>query len=165
MKRNVISLEELRKVLRYDQHTGLFWWIVKRNGVIPGKPAGVRAKYVRIKINGKSYSASCMAWLWMTGVWPEHEVDHSDLDKHNNKWSNLRAATRSQNTQNTAKRKTVKTSKYKGVWWHKWSGKWESKIQVGGKQVGLGRFDSELNAYLAYVAAATRLRGEFARVA
>jgi hypothetical protein len=75
MNRNIISLEELKKVLRYDPLTGLFWWIVKRNGVIEGKPAGVLGKYVRVKINGKSYSASCMAWLWMTGTWPEREVD------------------------------------------------------------------------------------------
>jgi hypothetical protein len=165
VKRNVISLDELKAVLRYDPDTGLFWWIVKRNGTLPNKPAGHPSKYVRIKIGGKSYSASCMAWLWMTGAWPECEVDHKDLNKHNNRWDNLRAATRAQNIQNTAKRNIRKTSKYKGVWWHKWSGKWESKISVEGKQIGLGRFDSEREAYMAYVNAAKRLRGEFARVA
>jgi hypothetical protein len=165
LKRNQISLRKLKTVLRYDPSTGFFTWVVKRNGVVEGKPAGCASKYVRIKIDGVSYSASCMAWLWMTGKWPASEVDHKDLNKHNNAWNNLRAASRAQNTHNTPKIKTKKTSSYKGVSWHKWSEKWEAKICVGGRQKGLGRFDSELHAYQAYVEAAIALRGEFARVA
>lgn len=162
MKRNVISLEELKKVLRYDPLTGLFRWIVKRNGVIEGKPAGVLGKYVRIKINGKSYSASCMAWLWMTGEWPEHEVDHRDLNKHNNRWDNLRAATRSQNTTNIPHRKTS-SSRYKGVCWNAYSGKWEVRVTINGKQKFKGRFLHEEEAAAVYAIEAKKAYGEFAR--
>ena len=162
VRRNRISLNEVSKLLRYDPITGLFYWITKRNGTTTKNSAGHAGKYIRIKIAGKMYSASCLAWLFMTGVWPEHEVDHADLDKHNNRWNNLRAATRQQNTRNVPKREG-KSSSYKGVWWHAWSGKWESKICYGGRQNSLGRFDTEEEAYAAYCAAAKKHHGEFAR--
>jgi len=163
MKRNVIALVRLKEVLRYDPDTGLFWWIIKRNGTITGKPAGVLGKYVRIKIDGKSYSASCMAWLWMTGEWPTQEVDHKDLNKHNNKWENLRAATRSQNTTNIPRRKSG-SNKYKGVTRHKHSGKWSVCITIDGKQRTLGRFHDQEKAAAAYAEAAKKHYGEFARL-
>lgn len=163
MKCNVISLEEASALLRYNPRTGLFFWKVKRNGTKAGKSAGCPSKYVRIKINGKSYSASCLAWLFMTGTWPENEVDHRDTNKHNNRWKNLRPATRAQNMQNCRKQLRAKSSRFKGVYWKKDAGRWEAIIGIAGKQRYLGRFDREEDAHTAYVTAAKKVFGEFAR--
>ena len=43
--------------------------------------------------------------------------------------------------------------------------KWQAKIEVAGKQIHLGRFESREAAHKAYMAAARRHFGEFARAA
>lgn len=165
MRRNVIALEAAQELLRYEPSTGLFFWTARRSGVTQGMVAGVRGKYVRIKINGKSYSASCLAWLFMTGTWPKHEVDHQDTDKHNNRWSNFRPASRAQNMQNSPKQSRPKSSRFKGVYWKKDAARWEAVIGIAGRQRYLGRFEREEDAHAAYVAAAKKHFGSFARAA
>lgn len=53
--------------------------------------------YVHVQVGDHSYYAHCIIWCWMKGEWPTFEVDHEDLNRGNNKWLNLRAATSSQN--------------------------------------------------------------------
>jgi hypothetical protein len=55
--------------------------------------------YRRIKINGVTYGISRLAFMYMEGRWPE-EADHRNRVRDDNKWDNLREATRSQNTAN-----------------------------------------------------------------
>ena len=89
------------------------------------------------------------------------EVDHINGDSLDNRRSNLRSATRSQNAANRAKAGGM-TSQYKGVSWDKANQKWRSTIMVDYKQVSLGRFESEHDAALAYNIKAFELYGEFA---
>jgi len=87
------------------------------------------------------------------------ETDHIDGNGLNNKRSNLRHATGSQNNQNR-KKITCGTSKYKGVSFHTGSKKWRAQIN----EKHIGSFRSELECAKAYDKAALKLFGEYARL-
>jgi hypothetical protein len=90
----------------------------------------------------------------------ERIVDHVDGDGWNNRKSNLRIATPSQNMANS-KRPRDNTSGVKGVWQLP-NDKWSAKICVNYKQIHLGVFDTRDAAAAAYIKAARRYYGEFA---
>jgi hypothetical protein len=90
-------------------------------------------------------------------------IDHINDDGLDNRRSNLRIATYSQNAQNQRKR-VNNTSGYIGVSWDKAQRKWRSQIKINQKQKKLGRFDNIHEAYEAYRQAAKEHFGEFARL-
>lgn len=93
-----------------------------------------------------------------------HEyVDHIDLNKLNNRRSNLRLATIITNGQNRPIRDDNKSG-YKGVAWHRGGNKWQAYININKKRVHLGLYDNIEDAYKAYCNAATEHFGEFARL-
>ncbi len=94
----------------------------------------------------------------------EMEVDHRDGDGLNNCRSNLRMATRTQNSCNV-KRRASNSSGYKGACWDKRRSAWVAHIRVNGVQTHLGRFDTAEAAHQAYVDASARMHGEFGRTA
>lgn len=162
-----LSAERLREVLSYDPLTGEFRWLVSTaRRIRVGDIAGFEIDRGRrgIKVDGSQYQAHRLAFLHMTGNFPDIEVDHIDTDPSNNRWANLREATRSENNANT-RRNRRNTSGYKGVSWHKRDRKWCAQIHVSGRDIHLGQFSSPEEAHAAYVAAATKHFGEFARAA
>ena len=88
------------------------------------------------------------------------DVDHINHNTLDNRRSNLRIVTRSQNQMNSSSRKNS-TSKYKGVFWHKRDCKWVSQIRMNGKLKSLGYFNKETDAAFAYNVKAKELFGEF----
>ncbi len=90
-------------------------------------------------------------------------VDHINGDGLDNRRSNLRPATPSQNLQNT-RRPVSNSSGYKGVGFHKASGRWRAYIGIQGRQTSLGYHESPEAAARAYDAAAIEHFGEFARL-
>ena len=93
---------------------------------------------------------------------PDHlVVDHIDHNGLNNRNSNLRNATFTQNCQNQ-RRLSHKTSKYKGVHWNKRQKKWAAQIHCNNKKYHLGYFTNETEAALTYDKAARKFHGEFA---
>lgn len=89
------------------------------------------------------------------------EIDHKNRDPLDNRRSNLREATRSENCANRGINSN-NTSGFKGVDFHKSSGKWRARICVNRKSIDLGLFDKPHDAHEAYVHAANRYFGEFA---
>lgn len=88
-------------------------------------------------------------------------VDHINGNRLDNRRVNLRYATRQQNAWN-ARAKSEKASRFKGVRLSKSKLRWRACIGVDGKQVGLGSYQSEVDAARAYDAAARKYCGEFA---
>lgn len=173
-----LTAEYLRSILDYNRESGVFTW--KRrpielfedkricfswNSRFYGKVAGSPNSYgyVLIRINRHSYKAHRLAWLYETGEWPVGRIDHENLKKDDNRLSNLRLASQSQNMANINKH-TDNKSGFKGVSWNKRSKKWEARISVKSKLKNLGLFSDPSLAYAAYCSAAEKHFGEFARV-
>lgn len=110
-----LTQTKLKEVLHYAPDTGVFTWVRTRGSVSAGDIAGSYSEgRPIIVLFRKHHRASRLAWLYMTGVWPEHEVDHEDTNPANNRWGNLRSATSSQNKWNQGIRIDNQTG-YKGV--------------------------------------------------
>lgn len=166
--RRAFTKEELLEHIRYDPETGALSWNRPSQS-----PKGIRAAgasagtwkdgYVSVILFGRAYRAHHLAWLIMTGGWPPVgcDIDHIDRDRSNNKWSNLRIATRSQNIINSSVRKDNSCG-HTGVHYRKDNGKWAARISFNGKINLLGQFDTFEEAVAARVAAERRLYGEFA---
>jgi hypothetical protein len=100
-------------------------------------------------------------WLMVYGLWPKGDIDHKNRCKTDNRLTNLREATRSENTANSTARRGSKSG-VKGV--HERSnGRWRATIMKDYKRFNLGTFSSKKEASSSYDAAARRLFGEFAR--
>jgi hypothetical protein len=89
-------------------------------------------------------------------------VDHRNTDSLDNRRSNLRLATPSQNSCNSRRDKSNTYSRYRGVSFSKRKGKWFATIRVNGRKIWLGYFDDELSAARAYDRAARMYHKEFA---
>jgi len=160
-----LTAKRLREVLRYNRRTGVFTWTTNlRRGQKGKRAGGMRAGRRGIGIDGRRYLASRLAWLYVKGSWPTHEIDHKNLDKSDDRFSNLRPATHAQNLRNVGRLRN-NSSGIKGVTWDKSRRKWSASITVDGRQYNLGRFASLKAARAKRRSAATELHGEFGRAA
>lgn len=162
---SVLTAAKLRKVLKYDMETGIFSWDINAaRNARAGSTAGchLTSGYIQITVNGSKYRAHILAFLYVTGKWPKDEIDHIDRNPKNNRWENLREATRSENAANSIM-KSNNTSGFKGVSWSKSDKKWVGAIRVRGKHFYLGSFDTPEEAHEAYKMAAKEGFGDFAR--
>jgi hypothetical protein len=91
-------------------------------------------------------------------------VDHINQNGLDNRRANLRIVTKSQNNANARKRSGRRTSKYKGVDLNRKAGLWRAQIAVDCRHRCIGHFTSEIEAALAYDAAARQAFGEHAAV-
>lgn len=87
--------------------------------------------------------------------------DHANGNGLDNRRSNLRKATASQQQYNR-RLQSNSTSGYKGVSWHKNLGCWRTRIHVDRKEIHIGIFDDIKDAARAYNEAAIKYHGEFA---
>lgn len=165
-KTNKLTHERLIEVLDYEPKTGVFAWRhnVGRFGRIPaGSQAGAlnHEGYRYITIDGAIYRASRLAFFFMKGEWPKHQVDHKNRDTGDDSWENLREATPSQNKRNSGIYKN-NTTGYKCVTFDKDRGKYTVRLKIDGVYKRLGRFDTAEEAYAAYLSRINDLHGEFA---
>ncbi len=160
----MFTLNYLRSILIYDPDTGEFINRVRRgpNGGEPGTIASYPDKdgYTIIQIKGKKYKAHRLAYMYMTGEWPEDEIDHWDGVPWNNVWSNLRDATRSDNCANADR--ALGESGFRGVKFDSSTRTWRARIGYGYQRQYVGAYSTAEEASIAYLAAAETVHGEFA---
>lgn len=116
---------------------------------------------VRLVQDGLKRRLICMHRLIMNAP-PHMLVDHINADSLDNRRSNLRLATNTENTRNQ-RRSIRNTSGLKGVSWHKNNRKWGASIKVNGRKKYLGSFDRPEDAHRAYREAAALYHGDYAR--
>jgi len=130
----MISLSRLKELLHYDPDTGLFTWLVSGNKRVLGGLAGTTSSdgYIVIGIDYEKFMAHKLAYFYMTGQW-HAEIDHKNLLRHDNRFDNLRPATRQQNMFNKKVRRDSKTG-VKGVSWDKQRNMWLACVRLKGKR-------------------------------
>lgn len=157
-----LNIDYLRRCIGYSPETGEFTWLEPRGRLRAGDRAGTwnDSGYLCIRIDGRPYRAQRIAWALMNGVWPEGQIDHKNGNTRDNRFGNLRDATRRQNLLN---RRGRSPTGLKGVCRGR-KGRYRAVIRLDGKQTYLGEFDTPVQAHAAYVDAAIKLHGEFARL-
>lgn len=119
---------------------------------------------LQIQIMGKLWLAQRIAVVHSGISVPiELDIDHINRDKLDNRLSNLRLATPSQNAANCDKVKGA-TSKFMGVSWNTAAKKWHAAIRVDFKPKHLGSFSCQYLAATAYNVAAIKYFGKFANL-
>lgn len=165
---HLLTQSRLIELLSYDPETGIFRWIVSRSSrALAEDVAGSLSKegYIRITIDSHRFMAHSLAWLYMTGEYIARGIDHQDTIRSNNKWDNLRKATRSQNNMNS----NVRSDNITGIKGCRFKAsraspkKYYATITLEGKQKYLGYFLTAQEAADAYRDAAIKHFGEFAR--
>jgi hypothetical protein len=150
---------------RIDADLMQYNWSVNKGGCVVRYIKKENGKYDAILI-GREILERILGRELLSGH--KEEVDHKDLNKLNNKRSNLRLASRSQNSVN--KKKVGETwrgkcsSQYKGVSWHTKRQVWQAKMQINGKAVWLGYYNDEIAAARAYDKEMLKHFGEFAQL-
>lgn len=156
----ILTQEMVRSVLRYEPETGALYWLRRTTSLFPPslhspqsraqrwnkKYAGKLAftskdegGYLHGAIFGEKLKAHRVIWLYMTGHIPG-EIDHINGNRADNRWENLRAATRIDNARNQKLRKDNKTGA-PGIS-RTAAGTYVVTIGVGGSILNLGTFHS-----------------------
>ncbi len=171
---------KLHQWLKYDDQTGdLIWlprvredfksqgayraFISRCEGKIAGCPSSKSsggAQFISVKLLGKPTLAHRIIWEMHNGPIPvDMLIDHIDGNPWNNRLSNLRLATQSQNLRN---RGTIRANRYglKGVSMTP-TNKYAAYIKVNYKKLHLGTFDTKGVAALVYAKASLRLHGKY----
>jgi hypothetical protein len=182
MRANEITSVLVRSLLDYNQETGTLIWKVRTPDHFSGKrPAAACAAWnarfanriagrpgtsghLKITLLGRPHLTHRLIYLMMTGRWPDHQVDHINLNPQDNRWCNLRPATPSQNIANSGISRRNRSGA-KGVRCVKRKSgiRWRADIIKNGTTISLGVFATRDEARFAYAQAASHHFGSFAR--
>ena len=158
---NELNAEYLRSVLHYEPETGIFTWKVStsrrvKTGDVAGSQDG--RGYLCIKVCSRLHRAHRLAWLYTYGVWPKDQIDHINRIGTDNRISNLREATHTQNARNMSKASN-NTSGHPGVHWRSDRAKWWALIESDGQKHYLGCYNTIEEAVAARKAGELRYWG------
>jgi hypothetical protein len=167
MNTSIPSPTELHDLFTYNPETGTLTWkktLSKRRsaGMVAGCSSSSEKGRISVGINGKIIRAHRIIWAMQTGEWPTNQIDHVNENPSDNRWSNLREASKSQNMRNITRIRS-NTSGHKGVGLFKRTGKWRAYIKINRKNIHLGYFNDKDSALCAYINAAHKYHEEFAR--
>jgi hypothetical protein len=144
-----LTQNELKKYLSYDKNTsilirliGQIRWINKEAGWINDQG------YRLINVKKSKYRAHRLAFLYVEGYLPEHEVDHINKIRDDNRWCNLRHTTHKCNLRNTKVQIDNKTG-VTGVYLPKNGNLWIAAITVDSKRIHIGCFNKFSDAVMA----------------
>lgn len=167
--------ETVKKLIDYNPESGVFLW--KRRGVWVVE-RGWQSDLARRKFNAKYVGAPCLtsldkdgylrghimgehpkggifrahrvAYAVMVGEWPTETVDHVNRIRADNRWENLREASRAEQQRNRGVQAN-NTSGFSGVHYNKRNARWVARIRRGGKDIFLGSFPNKRSAIAARV--------------
>lgn len=151
----MVTQERLKQLLNYNAKTGDFYWLESRGTVKAGTKAGSLDRtsgYHRIRIDKRNYFSHRIAWIYSYGDIPsDMEIDHKDRNKLNNRLSNLRVVTASDNQKNVGLNKN-NTSGLSGISFYRNS---RYRVTIGSNGVShyLGTFLDYFEAVCARKAA------------
>lgn len=153
------SVERVRELLSYNPETGSLTWAVRRCGTRCGSEAGTEFKgYRRVKIDARLVLAHRIAWAIHYGRWPAEQIDHINQNRADNRISNLREASHSNNMVNRAYPKGA--SGVTGVSKHRLG--WQAVIRINKRTVYLGIFKTIEDAAAVRAASELTEYGQFA---
>lgn len=123
------SQKELLEVFDYNPFTGILTWRVSTGPrAVVGEEAGyVDVNYRKVEVFGQRYLVHRIIWCMVHGVWPDFFIDHENLNKYDNRLSNLRPASRGENNHNRGLL-VNNTSGVKGVSWHRQKQQWYARV-------------------------------------
>ena len=153
---NTITQERLKELVSYDPETGVFMRKVRTsNRVNMEKPVGTvdRYGYLWCSLDGKAFRLHRLAMIYVHGTVHNGDVDHINMDRKDNRISNLREVSRSVNMQNKEAASSNNRTGYIGVCFDSRRNKYSAQIRINGKNTHLGMFDSPDVAHAAYVKA------------
>lgn len=165
-KEEMLPFDEANRIFRYDPENGkLFWRVARWRRIKPGDEAATVATTTGYKIVniGATYLQHRLVWLLYHGEWPKGLVDHINLDKLDNRISNLRTVNYSQSNANRRGSSRKKVGSLKGASFLQSKKVWRSCIKIDGKVKNLGNYRTELEAHLVFCAAVKLRHGSFAR--
>jgi hypothetical protein len=111
------------------------------------------------KVRQRQLCVHYVAWYLMTGQYPVNDIDHINQNRADNRWTNLRAASRSENMRNLRVRPVSKTG-YIGV--SPFGKKFLAQITVNYQNIYLGVFSTLEEAVAVRREAELKYFGEFA---
>ena len=171
--REKLSYIYLRESLRYEDNGDLIWlnrpvhhFADERaqkivNTRMAGTVAGTKEdSHIQVNIGGHRHPSHVLIWFYAYGEWPECPIDHINNNPTDNRLCNLRLATTQQNGYNS-KRRSDNNTGYKGV--KKRRNRFVARIYVNGHRIWLGTYDTPLEAHEAYMKAAKKYFGQYAR--
>lgn len=140
--------ENLKRLVHYNPDTG----VMRRIGRVSWTGDNVypcdfvpKSKtafgYLQIQIFGRPHVVHRLAFLYMTGKFPEQDVDHINGDRADNRWMNLREVSRLENHRNKGILKSNGTGVV-GVSKRSDTGSYAAYITVKNERKYLGSFKS-----------------------
>ena len=141
--KNYITQEQLKEFVSYDPLTGTFIRLKgKGKGLVAGSLNRTKG-YIYLRVDGHRYMAHRLAWLYVYGAHPEDVIDHKNGIKDDNKISNLRVVTKSENQRNRVINKN-NSSGILGVYKNK--NRWVAQITLDGVTKSLGSYTTRNEA-------------------
>lgn len=168
------SIPALHRALDVDYQTGRLTWKRRGTSEFSGSTEEKRAVncarwnerysgkeafntqhndgYLVGKFHGGTFRTHRIIWAMKHNRWPVDQLDHINGKRSDNKISNLREVSNSENCQNQKKRITNKSG-YTGVYFNQYANAWDATIHRDNRRIRLGTYRKKEDAIKARQAA------------
>lgn len=146
-----ISAQRLRELFLYEDDSGILRHRTNKKGrAIEGSVAGHIRKngYVMVKADSGIFRAHRVIWAIVYGEWPKMWLDHINGIRSDNRISNLREVSPSENNHNFPVHRSGRL-----VGAIPRGSRWLSQRTINGRSVVLGYFNTADEAHQAYLRA------------